>query len=335
MTSVNAAPASTAPQRATVRRIYVLPTRFGGGFVLMSLLTLVGCINYLLSLGYALTFLLLGLWVVCAVAASRVLVGLRLHLALPERAFAGGRADLSATVHLPEGQTRTPVGVRVGGVLAWLPPEQTGAVSVTLHLPTPRRGLMPLPTVRVEGHDPLGLWHSTTYPGEATLPAALLVYPAPELNAPPPPLAPRQTGSPAVQRRSGDEEVSGLREYRPGDAPSRMAWKQTARLDVPLTRLYDAPVASLLTLDWDETRMLPELEARVSRLTAWVLEVERRGADFVLRLPGAELDGSAGMTSVRQALDLLAVYGLPEAPAFLSRRTWPRRPGPFRRPPGN
>ncbi|ULH16272.1 DUF58 domain-containing protein [Deinococcus sp. KNUC1210] len=255
----------------------------------------------------------------------------------PERAFAGGAALLEAAVYLPEGQQRTPVGVKVGGVLAWLPAEmpQSGVLRVPISLPTPQRGVVPLPTVRFEGHDLLGLWHSTSYPeplflggavpGEA--PGAqrpsLLIFPAPEVGAPPPPLTGQRESNPDMQRRAGDEEAYGLREYRPGDAPRRMAWKQTARLGTPLTRLYDAPAASLLTLDWDDTRALDSTEARLSRLTAWVLEAERRNAAFVLRLPGVVLDAPVGSGQVRRALELLARYDLPALPPPRSRRFGP------------
>ncbi|MDX8399594.1 MAG: DUF58 domain-containing protein, partial [Gallionellaceae bacterium] len=40
------------------RRIFIIPTRQGIGFVVVLLLMLVGDINYSLSLGYVLTFLL-------------------------------------------------------------------------------------------------------------------------------------------------------------------------------------------------------------------------------------------------------------------------------------
>ena len=108
--------------RASPRRplpIYVLPTRFGGAFVLVGLLTLLGCINYLLSLGYALTFLLLSVWVVCAVHASRALGGVNAELVLPERAFADLPFRVGTTVHLPEA-SRLPIGVRLGAALIWL-----------------------------------------------------------------------------------------------------------------------------------------------------------------------------------------------------------------------
>ena len=318
-----------ARSRQAAARIYVLPTRLGGAFVLLALLTLVGCINYLLSLGYALTFLLLSVWVVGAVHASRVLGGLEVALALPERSFAGGAAALVATVQLPPGPPRFPVGVRSGSELAWLPDDTQEVGTLTLLLPTPRRGPQPLPTLRLEGHDPLGLWHSTRYPEGPELPSSLLVYPAPEQSAPPPPLAAAQDGAQEGQRRSGDEELHGLREYRPGDALRRIAWKQTARLGDPLTRLYDAPAAAALNLDWERTRALGDSERRLSRLTAWVLEAERLGAPFVLRLPGSVLEvpaGSAGGSGGGRALELLARYELPDLPPT------PRRSGPFRRP---
>ena len=323
--------------RASPRRplpIYVLPTRFGGAFVLVGLLTLLGCINYLLSLGYALTFLLLSVWVVCAVHASRALGGVNAELELPERAFADSPFKVGATVHLPEA-SRPPIGVRLGAALIWLEPTDTQAqgekLSGTVTLPPPERGSQRLPTLRLEAHDPLGLWRSSVYPelgGDGSaLPTHLLIYPAPEQNAPPPPTAPVQGAAAENLRTAGDEEPYGLREYRPGDATRRIAWKQSARQDTLLTRLYDAPAAASLALDWQAAAAgNPDTEARLSRLCAWVLEAERRGVAFSLTLPGARLERESGEMQVRRALELLARYERSDLPPA-SRRRWPWMPG--------
>jgi uncharacterized protein (DUF58 family) len=311
-------------------RIYVLPTRFGGAFVLLSLLTLVGCINYLLSLGYALTFLLLSVWVVCAVHASRALVGAAVHLRPPDRPFAGVPLPLGVALTGP-GLLSQPLGLRVGPAIVWLEDQddagtRAASASGVLTLPAPERGPQRLPTVRLEGHDPLGLWRSSLYPqgsGPGSgLPTEFLIYPAPEEHAPPPPVAGYTGLATETRRAAGDEEVHGLREYRPGDAPRRIAWKQAAHTGTLLTRTYDAPQAAALALDYHSAAAAGETEARLSRLCAWVLEAERRGCEFSLNLPGTRLERAAGDTQVRRALEALARYGRPEAPPAPVRR-WP------------
>ena len=328
--------AKTAAVGASAHRplpIYVLPTRFGGAFVLVVLLTLLGCINYLLSLGYALTFLLLSVWVVCAVHASRSLGGVKAELELPERAFAGSPFGIGATVHLPEA-SRPPIGVRLGAALIWLEASDAQAqgekLGGTLTLPPLERGPQRLPTLRLEAHDPLGLWRSSVDPevggDRSALPTHLLICPAPEQNAPPPPTAPAQGTAAENLRAAGDEEPNGLREYRPGDATRRIAWKQSARVDTLLTRLYDAPAAASLALDWQATAAAGDTEARLSRLCAWVLEAERRGVAFLLTLPGARLERETGEVQVRRALELLARFERPDLP-LAPRRRWPWMPG--------
>jgi uncharacterized protein (DUF58 family) len=329
--------------------VYVLPTRFGAAFVLVGLLTLLGCVNYLLSLGYALTFLLLSVWVVCAVHASRALTRLAganqakgnagLDLTLPGRVFAGQLLELHAALALPE-RAEAPVGVRLGQALIWLDPQAAehtgGSLTGTLRLPPLERGPQRLPTLRLEAHDPLGLWRSSVYPEGAGLPTQLLIFPAPELGAPPPPASAAQATVASTRRAAGEEEVHGLREYRPGDAPRRIAWKQGARSDTLLTRVYDAPEAAELALDWQATLSVGQgrlaqagpaagTEARLSRLCAWVLEAERQSAVFSLSLPSARLERGSGEAHVRRALELLARFERSE-PGLPARRRWPWMP---------
>lgn len=69
----------TAPIRLTQRRIYVLPTRAGLGFAAALAVMLVTSINYNLSLGYGLVFLLGGAATASIVHAFRNLLGLSLR----------------------------------------------------------------------------------------------------------------------------------------------------------------------------------------------------------------------------------------------------------------
>jgi uncharacterized protein (DUF58 family) len=51
-----------------------------------------------------------------------------------------------------------------------------------------------------------------------------------------------------------------------------------------------------------------DVEARLSRLTAWVLLAEREGLTYSVRLPGRDLPPGHGDAQRRAALDTLAQW---------------------------
>ena len=62
-----------------------------------------------------------------------------------------------------------------------------------------------------------------------------------------------------------------------------------------------------LWLLWADTRGA-DTEARLSRLTAWILAAEHQGIDCGLVLPGRELSPGQGDAHRRAALELLALW---------------------------
>ncbi|GGM12457.1 transglutaminaseTgpA domain-containing protein [Deinococcus aerophilus] len=303
-------PAAVPHAAATAR---LRPTRFGVGFLILVVLTLVGCINYGLSLGYGLTFLLGGVWVVASAGASRPARGLRVTLTPPvpvrageDAVFAlgvtGAAGALTLTLHSSAGDTRR-VTLRV----------REGELR-TLAVPFPARVRGPLTvTARAAAAlDFLGLW-ATGLPAPA--PVTVQVVPAPEDGAPPTP--PRTVSGPGDggARTRGDEDFSGLRPYAPGDPPRRVSWRHVARTGQLLTRETDAPRGRTWQLDWADTA--GETETRLSRLAAWVTRLERAGQPFALRLPGQSLPVGGGEAHARAALDLLARHlPLPPVPVL-------------------
>src|ERR1035437_9093487 len=76
----------------TQRRVYVMPTRHGISFGLALILMLVGSINYSLSLGYILTFLLAGMAIVSILHTFRNIAHLAISAGKAEAVFAGDLA---------------------------------------------------------------------------------------------------------------------------------------------------------------------------------------------------------------------------------------------------
>jgi len=301
-------PDDALPLRIEHRRIYILPTRRGWAFLAVLLLMLVAAINYALSLGYALCFLLTGLFAASLLHTYRNLAGLELAGIRAGDGFAGdgiafrltlvtlpGRARRGIELVTRDRRARTRVDLEAGS---------TGVA--TLVVPGERRGALPLGRVTLASDWPIGLWRTWSY---AHAPVRALVFPAPERA--PPPLPQRADGDGCSDTRAAAEgDVAGLRPYADGDLPSRIAWKSAARgtaLQVRLLERSDGPARTTLDL---EATALPGLDARLSRLCAWVLEATRRGTPFSLALPGAPtLAHALGEAHRHQALSALALHG--------------------------
>src|SRR5260221_8565848 len=71
------------------RRVYIVPSRLGLLFGAVLLILLLGSINYALSLGFALTFLLAGMGIAGMVQTTRNLAQLSVSAARAEPVFAG------------------------------------------------------------------------------------------------------------------------------------------------------------------------------------------------------------------------------------------------------
>ena len=87
----------TPPERGTVvlvhRRVYIVPVRLGFLFCVMLLVLLTGSINYALSLGFALTFVLAGLGLVGMVHTARNLARVAVSVGRTQPVFAGEAAQ--------------------------------------------------------------------------------------------------------------------------------------------------------------------------------------------------------------------------------------------------
>jgi uncharacterized protein (DUF58 family) len=72
-------------------------------------------------------------------------------------------------------------------------------------------------------------------------------------------------------------------------------------------RETEAPLAQDLWLDWRDTQGR-DPEARLSRLTAWILAAERLGQPYGLRLAGKEIVPSLGAAHRQACLQALAGF---------------------------
>lgn len=296
------------PIRLGHRRIFLLPTAAGCAFALALLVMLVASINYNLSLGYGLVFLLAGMAVVSMHHAFRNLLHLSIETGRVEAVHAGDTAVFRFVVRnarrIPRPSLRL-VGRNDRRSLS-LPAEDH--VEAELRYPTTRRGWILPGKVRLETTYPLGLlraW-SVFVPD-----IACLVYPAPEPHPPPLPESTSSLAAGLAQHR-GDDDFAGLRAHQSSDSPRHVAWKVVARGGPMLTKRFAGVAGGECALDW---HALPDhlgIEERLSRLTAWILTAHAQGRPFALRLPDATTPAGVGDAHVRNCLRQLALFGAHE-----------------------
>ena len=302
----------TPPERGTVvlvhRRVYIVPTRLGWLFACTLAILLVGSINYALALGFGLTFLLAGMGIAGMVQTARNLARLAVNTGRVEPVFAGESAQFRLYLDGRAAFDRPAILARhlAGGSQLVLDIPARGIGEVVLSVPAPNRGWQPLGRVMLETRFPLGLFRAWSYVEPES---RCLVYPRPE-RSPMPPASGEAAAGALRSPVPGNDDFAGLRAYQPSDSPRHVAWKAAARSGDMLTKQFAGEAGAELWLDWQRLPATLAVETRVSRLAGWVLDAERSGALYGLRLPGTELAPSHGEAHRAACLKALALFRL-------------------------
>lgn len=300
----------TDTTQLTQRNVYILPTGAGWMLGVTLLVLLVSSINFQLNLGYLLTFLLAGSAVAGMHVCHGTLRGLTLHLKQPAPHFAGDSATLEVQLTSERASARRAIALAVqgSGQWAWTDVPAQGSATVRVAFAPARRGLHDVPVLTAETRFPMGtfrvwaLWRPV---------AQVLVYPAPEPAAPALPAGERTGGDAPSLHSAGNGEFDGVRAYRRGDPQKLVVWKKAAQAlatgtDALVSRDTQQSQRSELWLDPTRTGLI-EPEARIARLTAWVLQADRLGVAYGLRLPGREVGQGSGAAHRLRCLEALAL----------------------------
>jgi uncharacterized protein (DUF58 family) len=287
------------------RRIFILPTRAGVVFAAVLLLMLVGSINYGLTLGLVLTFLLASFGITAMLHTFRNLAGLR---ATPVRAvsvFAGETAHfgvgLRNATRTPRFAIRLTCAKREADVVDI--PGESSAV-LTVPVAAPARGLLSPGRLTLHTRFPVGLYHAWSY---LDLDTQCIVYPKPAPPGLPLPLAATQPAAGARAPVAADD-FAGLRTYQAGDPLRHIAWKAAARGQGLHTKQFHGAQGGDAWLSLD---LLPErldIETRISQLTRWVLDAHAARLRVGLRLPHTSVELGSGDRHRDRCLEALALF---------------------------
>jgi uncharacterized protein (DUF58 family) len=293
------------PVALTQQRILILPTRYGIGFALVLVVMLMGSVNYALSLGFVLTFLLGSMAMVSIVHAYRNIADLQVSIARAEPVFAGEIARFPVHLHNRSLHARFSIGLaRAGEEQDFADIDPGGDADLSLQVSAPQRGVLAAGRFTLFTRYPIGLFYAWA---TVELEAACLVYPRPE-HAAMPPLAARSEIGETAATSAGDEDFAGLKVYRPGDSPRRIAWKAAARGRTLLTKQFAGQATEEVWLDWTDPPEHLGVEARLSRLAGWVLQADSGHLLYGMRLPGSLFSPASGEPHRQRCLEALARF---------------------------
>jgi uncharacterized protein (DUF58 family) len=294
------------PIRLDRRRIYVLPTGFGVSFGLLLFVMLIGSLNYANNPALLLTCLFGAAGGASLFIGFRAMNGLALTRASADECHAG--APLTLRLRLaPASRTRPSLRLRYGDVETAFALRAGIESDVIVTVPTAQRGWLRIGRVRMSTDYPLGLFHIWSWLNPDS---EFLIYPAIET---PPPALPAGDGREDVLARAGaGEDHAGLRDYRVTDPPRLIAWKASARHDTLLVRDAEYRSSDALLFDYATIRGIDH-EARIRRLTAWVLVAESAQREYIMRLPDGALGPAVGTLQRQACLRALALFEPPHA----------------------
>lgn len=262
--------------------------------------------NYENNLAFALSFLLLSLFVVCIHHTYNNLAGLKLTAIGSAPVFMEEYAEVELLLSSVKGRMRD--AIRLG----WSPQHLvttalTHATQVRIKVPAQaiQRGFFNPGRLTIDTVYPLGIIRAVSY---IDLDVQILVYPKPLCHSAWQAGAGEGREGDALTAHRGSEEFSHLQEYQAGDALKLVAWKQLARERGMLIKTYGDYVSRQLWLDWDQFPVLAT-EARLSTLCYWALQLDKKGEYYGLRIPGVVIEPGSGAVHLQKILTALALFG--------------------------
>ncbi len=297
----------TCEASPTASPVKVRPTRYGRIFLLILAAMLVGSINNNNNLGFLLTFLLGSVAFVSVFYTRRNLAGIELAGLRCQPVFAGERANFEIQVRKHGGAALA--AQALFGAQASRESDLAAGLVTILHITvgTERRGLLVPGPLEFSTCYPFGLFRARVIFQPCT---DCLVYPRPIAGPPAAVFEGLASGAGENGNGAGVDDFAGLKAYQPGDNLGQISWKAYSKGQGLLIKEFAGGAGRVMTLDWQALKEA-DLERKLSRLCALVLQAHRSRVLFGLRLPTRSIAPDQGENHLKTCLSALALYGLP------------------------
>lgn len=287
------------------RRIFILPTLTGLGFVCLIVLILLIAFIYNNNLAYLLAFLLASVFFITILHSFKALAGLVISQGHAQAVFAGEAACFELIVENPNNIDRFKLKAKLESEVDFLLKPQERK-RITLYSATKNRGWHQIGTVTLSSTYPLGLFRAWS---PVRFSAKSLVYPKPnpvEIAFPEDDSGQGQLLQ-NQQTKQGRDDFYGIKQYQQGDPVKQIHWKAFAKGQGLYSKQYSGENSSSLWLNYQQTPG-HNVEERLSQLCRWVLDAEKAGLVYGFKIPGVKLEPSHGLKHLQKCLKALALF---------------------------
>ena len=285
------------------QRIFIFPSRAGLAFLVTLGVILLVAINYQTNMVFAMTFLMLSAFVVTILHTFANFSGLSITAVKAYPTFAGSTARFDIKVSRQNDKHYYDIALQwPQSEVSTVSLDDVGAVTVSLHLPAQKRGLLVPPRLLVETYYPLGLLRCWTW---LALDIEAVVYPKPvPSDWQTAYTGDTEDGEAAIS--AGSDDFYAFKNYQPGDPLKHIAWKPFAKGQPLQTKQFAAYREQRYWLDWQA--FSGDKEARLSAMCYWALQLEKKHDEYGVRLPGIEIAPDSGELHRDHVLRALALF---------------------------
>jgi len=289
-------------------RIYILPTGRGMAFLGVVMIMLLASMNYRLNLGYALSFILVGLFASSLLATYLNLVKLTFVSVKAKDTFSDMPLVFEIAITATGNRLRHSIEIAASDSNDRIDIGRQRCATARLKITAPGRGVHHLGRITLSSDFPLGLWRGWGY---VHVDAPGYVYPKPEI-----PLAPFHSsseGNLTSQKHTDEREFKELRTYQITDSPSSVAWKTVARGGAWYSKQFESSDSNNYSvyIRWSDIEKSITPEQRLSRMCAWLLEAELKSLPYDFQLPAYDnLNSQRDFNRKQDCLRQLAMFNV-------------------------
>ncbi len=291
--------------RLHYRRLYILPTKRGMGFVALLVLLVTIAAIYNNNLVYLLSFLLASIFFITILHTVKSLEGIVLKKGHNPAVFLGENTQNQLILDNPTNTARFSVQVNLlNQTPQIIDINAQDKNSVLLKQITTQRGWHQSSTLIIASLYPLGLFRTWIKP---KLEFKTLVYPRPSANSSPFPSSHISDDAPADSSQ-GQDDFYGVQSYQAGDSPRKIHWRALAKGQGLYSKQYSGESrANELILDYELTTGA-DSEQRLSQLCRWVIDAHQANIPYAFKLGSLHLETHQGEQHYQQCLEALALF---------------------------
>lgn len=281
------------------RNIYIFPSLFGGAFMLTVALIWLGATNYQNALALMLAWWLMAIFIAAIFTSFNNFNKLSFSIVTVSDAVVDAEALVTLKVR---GKGRS-VELRDGHRVLCFIDSVEGEQALNFRLKVPHRGHWQMPEIKVLSYYPFRFWRCWSTLKLAHEGVGLV---APQVNQG---LVLDYDNERLSPDRKADisDHLSHLEAYREGHSRSAIDWKSSAKADRLLTKTFEQQQSDNRWISFQCTQ--GDVETRLSIMVHWLLEAERSGCAFGVRLPGKEIGIGAGKMHQARCWRMISLYG--------------------------